>query len=574
MLPKADYVIALEGTGKIACHGTFDELNKQSGYINKFNLAVKEDEINQEATRDDGKAAYEPAKNHKASESSVDEDIQRLGDRSVYKYYFKATGYRSVVVFVVLQIIWVFLTKFPEIWLSWWGEANDRHPNQETGKFMGVYSALQVCSLIALAVTCWHTVLGMAVTSGIKLHLILLEKALGAPMYFFSTTDTGSIVNSSQFLETLSGLPTIRSFAWQKDLTLLMRERLDTSQRPMYLLYSIQRWLTLVLDLTVAALAIVLISVAVALRGRVGAGFAGVALYNIMGLSSAMKAAVTVWTILETSIGAVARVKAFAEQTPRENKPDESQAPPASWPKTGAIAFDNVTASYSEGLDPVLSGVSFTISPGQKVGICGRSGSGKSSLLLSLLRLIDCSEGKILIDNIDTSTMPRELLRQRLNALPQEPPFFSGSIRLNCDPQVAASDEDIIDALRTVGLWEVIEGKGGLTAEFTDDFFSHGQKQVFCLARGILCPSKIVVMDEATSSVDVDTEKKMIEVIRKRFRNATIISVAHRLDTILDFDLILVLDKGKIVEQGSPKELLGRGSAFQALYETLHGKDH
>lgn len=153
-----------------------------------------------------------------------------------------------------------------------------------------------------------------------------------------------------------------------------MRERLDTSQRPMYLLYSIQRWLTLVLDLTVAALAIVLISVAVALRGRVGAGFAGVALYNIMGLSSAMKAAVTVWTILETSIGAVARVKAFAEQTPRENKPDESQAPPASWPKTGAIAFDNVTASYSEGLDPVLSGVSFTISPGQKVGICGRSG--------------------------------------------------------------------------------------------------------------------------------------------------------------------------------------------------------
>ncbi|KAK6213368.1 hypothetical protein QIS74_09370 [Colletotrichum tabaci] len=651
MLPKADYVIALEGTGKIACHGTFDELHKQSGYINKFNLAVKEDEINQEATRDDGKAAYEPAKNHKASESSVDEDIQRLGDRSVYKHYFKATGYRSIVVFVVLQIIWVFLTKFPEIWLSWWGEANDRHPNQETGKFMGVYSALQVCSLIALAVTCWHTVLGMAVTSGIKLHLILLEKALGAPMYFFSTTDTGSIVNRfsqdiqlidaelpisllnvaanglvciaqalmiipvsyqliaafpflfgvlwviqrfylrtsrqlrfldldaktpmySQFLETLSGLPTIRAFAWQKDLTLLMRERLDTSQRPMYLLYSIQRWLTLVLDLTVAALAIVLISVAVALRGRVGAGFAGVALYNIMGLSSAMKAAVTVWTILETSIGAVARVKAFAEQTPRENKPDESQAPPASWPKTGAIAFDNVTASYSEGLDPVLSGVSFTISPGQKVGICGRSGSGKSSLLLSLLRLIDCSEGKILIDNIDTSTMPRELLRQRLNALPQEPPFFTGSIRLNCDPQGAASDEDIIDALRTVGLWEVIEGKGGLTAEFTNDFFSHGQKQVFCLARGILCPSKIVVMDEATSSVDVDTEKKMIEVIRKRFRNATIISVAHRLDTILDFDLILVLDKGKIVEQGSPKELLDRGSAFQALYETLHGKDN
>ncbi|KAF6838319.1 hypothetical protein CMUS01_04702 [Colletotrichum musicola] len=651
ILPKADYVIALEGTGKIACHGTFDELNRQSGYVNEFGLVAKEDEINQDATGDDGKAAFEPAKKNKASESSVDEDTQRLGDRSVYKYYFQATGYRSVVIFVILQIIWVLLTKFPEIWLSWWGEANDRHHNQETGKYMGVYTALQVCSLIALAVTCWHTVLGMAVTSGIKLHWILLERALGAPMHFFSTTDTGSIVNRfsqdiqlidaelpisllnvaanglmciaqalmiipasyqliaafpflfgvlwliqrfylrtsrqlrfldldaktpmySQFLETLSGLSTIRAFAWQKDLTLLMRERLDASQKPMYLLYSIQRWLTLVLDLTVAALAIVLVSVAVALRGRVGAGFAGVALYNIMGLSSAMKAAVTVWTILETSIGAVARVKTFAEQTPRENKPQESQTPPASWPENGAIKFDNVTASYSEGLDPVLSGVSFTISPGQKVGICGRSGSGKSSLLLTLLRLIDCSEGRILIDGIDTSTMPRELLRQRLNALPQEPPFFSGSIRDNCDPQGAASDEDIIDALRKVGLWEVIEGKGGLIAEFTDDFFSHGQKQVFCLARGILYPSKIVVMDEATSSVDVDTEKIMIEVVRSRFGNATVISVAHRLDTILDFDMILVLDKGKIIEQGSPKELLGRASAFHALYETLHGKDH
>ncbi|KAF6832441.1 hypothetical protein CPLU01_06124 [Colletotrichum plurivorum] len=625
ILPKADYVIALEGTGKIACHGTFDELNKQSGYVNKFGLVAKEDEINQEATGDDGKAGFEPAKKNKASESSVDEDTQRLGDRSVYKYYFQATGYRSVAVFVILQIIWVFLTKFPEIWLSWWGEANNRHPNQDTGKYMGVYTALQVCSLIALAITCWHTVLGMAVTSGIKLHWILLERALGAPMYFISTTDTGSIVNRfsqdiqlidaelpisllnvaanglmciaqalmiipasyqliaafhflfgvlwliqrfylrtsrqlrfldldaktpmySQLLETLSGLSTIRAFARQKDLTLLMRERLDASQKPMYLLYSIQRWLTLVLDLTVAAPAIVLVLVAVALRGRVGAGFAGVALYNIMGLSSAMKAAVTVWTILETSIGAVARVKTFAEQTPRENKPQESQIPPASWPENGAITFENVTASYSEGLEPVLSGVSFTISPGQKVGICGRSGSCKSSLLLTLLRLIDCSEGRILID---TSTMPRELLRQRLNALPQEPPFFSGSIRDNCDPQGAASDEDIIEALRTVGLWKVIEGKGGLIAEFTDDFFSHGQKQVFCLARGILYPSKTVVMDEATSSVDVDTEKNMIEVVRSRFGNATVISVAHRLDTILDFDMILVLDKGKIIEQGS-----------------------
>ncbi|KAK1675557.1 P-loop containing nucleoside triphosphate hydrolase protein [Colletotrichum godetiae] len=630
ILPQADYIITLDQTGTIASRGTFEELNKQPGYISKFGLVTKEDTIQRDAVKDDRKSAFKPEQREKTANSSIDEDTQRMGDRSVYKYYFQATGPRSVLIFITLQVIWVFLTKFPEIWLSWWGEANDRHPNQETGKYMGVYATLQVLSLILSSI-----------------HQVLLLTSPMAPLSFFATTNTGSIVNRfsrdiqlidaelpisllnvaangliciaqalmiipasyqlitvfpllggvlwviqrfylrtsrqlrfleldakapmySQFLETLSGLSTICAFGWQQDLTNLMRDRLDTSQKPMYLLYSIQRWLTLVLDLTVAALAIVLISVAVALRGRVGAGFAGVALYNIMGLSSAMKAAITVWTVLETSIGTVARVKTFAEQTPAESQARDPQTPSGSLPERGAISFHNVTASYGEGMGKVLSKVSFGVLPGQKVGICGRSGSGKSSLLLTLLRLIDCDEGQVIIDGVDVATMPREVLRQRLNALPQEPPFFSGSVRLNCDPEGAISDEIITEALRTVGLWEVIEEKGGLDAEFSDDFFSHGQKQVFCLARGILCPTKIVVMDEATSNVDVDTEKKMMKIIHERFAHATIISVAHRLDTVLDFDKIIILDKGVIVEEGCPAELLGRASAFRALYETFH----
>ncbi|KAK1624645.1 P-loop containing nucleoside triphosphate hydrolase protein [Colletotrichum phormii] len=605
ILPQADYIITLDQTGMIASRGTFEELNKQPGYISKFGLVTKEDTVQRGAVKDDSKSAFKPEQREKTANSSIDEETQRMGNRSV---------------------VWVFLTKFPEIWLSWWGEANDRHPNQETGKYMGVYATLRVLPLVALAATCWHVVLRMAVASGIKLHWILLEKALRAPLSFFATTSTGSIVNKfsqdiqlidaelpisllnvaangliciaqalmiipasyqliavfpflggvlwiiqrfylrtsrqlrfleldakapmySQFLETLSGLSTIRAFGWQQDLTNLMRDRLDTSQKPMYLLYSIQRWLTLVLDLTIAALAIVLISVAVALRGRLGAGFAGVALHNIMGLSSAMKATITVWTVLETSIGAFARVKTFAEQTPAESQFQEPQTPPGSWPERGAISFHNVTASYGKGVDNVFSKVSFSVLPGQKVGICGRSGSGKSSLLLTLLRLIDCNEGQVIIDGVDIATMPREVLRQRLNALPQEPPFFSGSVRLNCDPEGTTSDGIITEALRAVGLWE---------------------KQVFCLARGILRPSKIVVMDEATSSVDVDTEKKMMKIIHERFADATIISVAHRLDTVLDFDKIVILDKGVIVEEGCPAELLGRASAFRALYETFH----
>jgi ATP-binding cassette, subfamily C (CFTR/MRP), member 1 len=154
------------------------------------------------------------------------------------------------------------------------------------------------------------------------------------------------VLYSSQFLETLSGLATIRAFGWQDELILLNNLRLDSSQKPFYLLYSIQRWLNLVLDLMVSGLAIVLVTVAVELRGSINGGFAGIALYNIMTLSDAMKAAVSVWTVLETSIGAVARVKTFEEETPREALPEESYTPPDDWPARGDIDLLNVGASY------------------------------------------------------------------------------------------------------------------------------------------------------------------------------------------------------------------------------------
>lgn len=153
----------------------------------------------------------------------------------------------------------------------------------------------------------------------------------------------------SQFLETLSGLTTIRAFAWQDELITLNDQRLDRSQKPFYLLYSIQRWLNLVLDLITCGLAIVLTAVSINLRGHVSPGFAGVALYNVMTLSAAMKAAVTVWTVLETSIGAVARVKSFEETTSSENKPEETETPPENWPSQGGLELQGVNASYRYG---------------------------------------------------------------------------------------------------------------------------------------------------------------------------------------------------------------------------------
>jgi len=180
--------------------------------------------------------------------------------------------------------------------------------------------------------------------------------------------------------------------------------------------------------------------------------------------------------------------------------------------------------------------------------------------------MLELNSGTIFIDGLDVSTLPRHDVRTNLNAIPQDPYFVAGSIRLNLDPYSTSADTLIISALRKVKLLDTITANGGLDGELNPDTLSHGQRQLFCLARAILRKSKIVVLDEATSSVDRETDKLMQEIIRQEFKDCTIIAVAHRLETILDFDRIAVLDRGKLIECDSPKNLLAEDSSFKELY--------
>ena len=192
--------------------------------------------------------------------------------------------------------------------------------------------------------------------------------------------------------------------------------------------------------------------------------------------------------------------------------------------------------------------------------------SGKSSLLSVLLRILDNSSGTITIDDLDLSVIPRETIRSRITAIPQEPFILSGSVRLNADPTGLVSDDLIIAAVTKVGLWSILESRGGLDAEMTAYPLSQGQQQIFCLARAMLRKgSRILVLDEATSNVDAETDGVMQNLIREEFAQWTIVTVAHRLDTILGSDRILVLDKGRLVENGPPEELLAMKGAFWAL---------
>nr|WOF01069.1 canalicular multispecific organic anion transporter 1 [Corynespora cassiicola] len=380
----------------------------------------------------------------------------------------------------------------------------------------------------------------------------------------------------SHFNEILDGLATIRALGWQSFVSEKAVDLLDRSQRPFYLLFAVQRWLTLILDLIVAAVATILIILVVALRGKLSAGYVGVALLNVILFSQSIKLLVSFWTQLETHIGSVARIKTFTTSAVKEDLDDEDYVPPQSWPSDGRIEFKDITACYRP-YEPVIEKFSLTIEPGEKVAVVGRTGSGKSSLVSTLFRMLDLSKGAIHIDSLPLHRMPRQAIRSRLLGLPQDAYLLPGSIRLNADPLKQSNDKAIIQALRDVQLWDLVVSKGDeskyahpLDVLVEDLHFSHGQRQLFCIARAILRKdsSSIVVLDEATSNLDKNSDTHVQKLLRSTFPSHTIIAVAHKLDTILDFDKVIVMNQGMLVEYGEPYQLLEQdGSWFKSLYE-------
>lgn len=237
-----------------------------------------------------------------------------------------------------------------------------------------------------------------------------------------------------------------------------------------------------------------------------------------------------------------------------------------SWPQGGSIAVADLSVRYRSDLPEVIHRLSFTVPAGSKVGIVGRTGSGKSSLIQALFRLNEVTSGTIMIDGIDTSTLALRSLRSRLSFIPQEPVLFTGTLRYNLDPFHRCADADLWAALEGVGMRSAVDGLDMRVTENGQNI-STGQRQLVSLARAMLLGNKVVVMDEATANVDYATDDQVQRTMRDAhvFREATILIIAHRIKTIADADYVAVLDGGSVVEFGPPQQLIAAGGTFAGM---------
>ncbi|KAI0802868.1 P-loop containing nucleoside triphosphate hydrolase protein [Xylaria sp. FL0064] len=678
-LPVADFIIVLED-GTIVEQGKFEELVTRDGYIRRLGLrGGPESDTSPEATpskehiaQPEAEQVFRASTNAEVEEEDMLGKSRQIGDRTVYKHYFRSMGVVLAASCFFFATLWGFFRNFPTVWLMYWtDDVYSEHPNHTYAYYAGIYALLQISAAISLLLLGISIFIISVRRAGANVHQDALRTLIRAPLSFFTTTDTGVVTNLfsqdlnlidtelpnallntlfcvfqaigqaavmltssaylaisypfigvllyvvqrfylrtsrqlrlldlesksplyTHFIDTVKGTATLRAFGFVPEDVRKNARLINTSQRPAYLLVMIQQWLNLVLDLVVAVLAAVLTALAVKLHTN--SGLTGASLVTLMSFGDSLSGIVIYFTRLETSIGAIARLQNFNETVKPEDKIEEDLIPPEEWPQNGVIELKAVSASYKMGseademLNLALRNINLMTTSGEKIAICGRTGSGMSSLIALLLKLLDPvpeSCGGVLIDNIPLHRISRPLLRQRIIALPQEAVFLpdGSTFRANLDPTNIATPAECEAVLRKVDLMQFVQDRGGLGASMSAGTLSAGQMQLLSLGRALLRrrsrarkllgtggneeEAGILLLDEVSSSVDRETERIMQEIIRTEFKNYTVIAVSHRLDMIMDFDRVVVMDKGEIAEVDNLRVLAAEeGARFHELIES------
>ncbi|KAF9488932.1 multidrug resistance-associated ABC transporter [Pleurotus eryngii] len=378
----------------------------------------------------------------------------------------------------------------------------------------------------------------------------------------------------ASYSEALTGLPTIRAHRIQESSIEATENGLDMQNRAYYVTLSIQRWLAVRLDLSANILVLGISLFGAGFRETIDPSKVALVLTYTLSVALLFTQVVNLFAENEQNMNSVERMLVYTELSPEGDQTTPNDPPP-SWPSEGGIQFTDVNFAYRDGLPLVLRDVCFQVRPGEKIGIVGRTGSGKSSLLQALFRLTELCAGKITIDGVDIRSVGLDVLRSRMALVPQDSTLFLGTLRENLDPQKLRTDAELISILQTTGLLPLAgqqnpesEKKFSLDAVVGDEGlnYSVGERQLLSLCRVLVKDSRIIVLDEATSNVDVETDSRIQRTIQTEWASSTLICIAHRLNTIAYYDRVLVMDSGRVVDFDTVLNLFDKEEGiFRAL---------
>ncbi|KAK9454988.1 P-loop containing nucleoside triphosphate hydrolase protein, partial [Dipodascopsis uninucleata] len=375
----------------------------------------------------------------------------------------------------------------------------------------------------------------------------------------------------AHFQESLTGASTIRAYSQINRFNYTSDYHVDVNNQAYYASMISRRWLSIRLEFFGAMVIFLaaLLSIIAVSYGRLSPGLVGLTMTYALQIRESLGLIVRVTVEVEVSTVSVERILEYSELPMEAPEVIEENRPPQAWPTQGSVEFHDYSTRYREGLDLVLKNIDLRIKPREKIGVVGRTGAGKSSLTLALFRIIEPVGGFIAIDRLNTNRIGLKDLRGRLAIIPQDSQAYEGLVRENIDPGWKHTDEELWRVLELSHLKthvEQMEGKLYAKVQEGGSNFSVGQRQLMSLARALLTPSKILVLDEATAAVDVETDQIIQETIRKEFKDRTILTIAHRLNTIIDSDRIIVLSHGRVAEFDTPERLLAdENSMFYAL---------
>ncbi|KAI0305966.1 metal resistance protein YCF1 [Multifurca ochricompacta] len=523
----------------------------------------------------------------KASSGGLSEEQSAQGrvKPHVYLRYIEAASKAGFALFVIAMALQQTLQILGTFALKHWSEGNRQNgENRSAVKSLWAYGLLSFSATVLNCVASILILVLCSLRSSKHLHDAMLHSVIRAPLTFFELTPSGRILNLftkdtnvvdqvlarviqyylatsrelqrlnavsrspvvSWFSESLSGLSTIRAFNQQAIFTEINERRIDRNQMCYLPSTSVNRWLAVRLEFIGALIILIscLLSVGALITSGVDAGLVGLVISYALNTTSSLNWLVRSASEVEQNIVSVERMLRYIELKPEAPYEIPETQPECLWPAEGRVEFRSYSLRYRPELDLVLKNISLTLHPGEKIGICGRTGAGKSSLLLALFRILEPAEGTILIDG--------------------------GTVRENIDPVGEHQDKDIWEALERAYLKEYVDSlPEGLDAPVREggSSLSAGQRQLVCFARALLRKTKILVLDEATSAVDLETDKAIQQIIRgPQFKHTTILTIAHRLNTIMDSDRILVLSAGEVAEFDAPSNLLTKpDSKFRSL---------